>query len=41
MYAEIIAVILILVGIGAVKGRWEYHKDKKDTELGNFLLKED
>lgn len=37
--SEITVVIIIAIGAGIVKGLWEYHKDKKDTELGNCLLK--
>lgn len=39
MYAEI--VVVIIIGTGIAKGMWEYRKDRKDTECGNFLLKED
>lgn len=41
MSAEIIVLVIIAIGAGIAKGLWEYHKDIKDTELGNFLFKED
>lgn len=43
MKTEIMLLVIagLVFGAGIVKGIWEYYKDLKDTEQGDFLIPEE